>query len=176
MQPAAQRVAATDRSGLARQDEERRLEGVLDVVLVPQDGAAGGRDHRPVPRHQGGEGRPVAVGGIAGQELTVAQADGRPDSEEVAQVSQGRPRCHDVGHDSSASPIASIFRHVAQAFQPDWLTCRNNEGADDRRLPTSSEITREANATGKVTKAPGDRPVRNDARRMGRYNGSDDDT
>ncbi|MEJ7639241.1 MAG: hypothetical protein WKF75_15020 [Singulisphaera sp.] len=41
-----------DRAGLAGQDQEGRLEGVLDVVLVPQDRPAGRQDHRPVPGHQ----------------------------------------------------------------------------------------------------------------------------
>ena len=58
MQPAAQGVAGADRAGLPGQHQEGGLEGVLDVVLVLQDGAAGGQDHRTVPRHQGLEGRP----------------------------------------------------------------------------------------------------------------------
>ena len=82
VQPAAQGVAGADRTGLSGQDKERGLERVFDVVLVPQDGAAGGRDHRPVTRHQGGEGRPVIGRRIPGQELTIGKADGRAAVEE----------------------------------------------------------------------------------------------
>ena len=92
MQPAAQGVAGADRAGLPGQDQEGGLEGVLDVVLVPQDGAAGGQDHRAVPGDQGLEGGLVAVGGVTGQELAVAQADGRAVVEQVAEVPQGPPQ------------------------------------------------------------------------------------
>ena len=78
VQPAAQGVAAPDRAGLPGQDEEGGLKGVLDVVLVPEDGPAGGQDHRPVPSHQGLERHLVLRAGVSGQELPVPEPDDRP--------------------------------------------------------------------------------------------------
>ena len=60
VQPAAQGVAGADRAGLPGQHQEGGLEGVLDVVLVLQHGAAGGQDHRAVAGDQGLEGGLVA--------------------------------------------------------------------------------------------------------------------
>jgi hypothetical protein len=77
VQPATQRVAVTDRTSLAGQDKKSGLEGVFDVVVALQDGTTGGRDHRAVPRHQGGEGRPVVRGDVSGQELAVGETHGR---------------------------------------------------------------------------------------------------
>ena len=77
VQPAAQRVAGADRAGIPGQNQEGGLEGVLDAVLVAQDGAAGGQNHGPVPRHQGLDGRLVVGAGVAREQLSVAEADGR---------------------------------------------------------------------------------------------------
>ncbi len=60
MQPAAQGVGDVQRAGLAGQDEERGLKGILGVVLVAQDSKARGCDHRAMSRHQAREGRSVA--------------------------------------------------------------------------------------------------------------------
>ena len=49
MQPAPDRLAAADRPGPPRQDEKRRLSGVLGVRFVAQDLPANPQDHRPVP-------------------------------------------------------------------------------------------------------------------------------
>ena len=100
-----------------------------------------------MPRHQGLEGRPVAV-------EAAYRARSWPSLRPTAVPSWNRSRrCRKVVpdarhacHDSTASPNASIFRHVAQAFQPDRLTCRNNEGTDDRRLPTFFQIAWETTA------------------------------
>ena len=89
VQPAAQRVGGADRAGLPRQDEEGRLEGVLDVVLVLEDGAAGGQDHRAVTGHQRLEGGLVVRLGISGQELAITQPDGGAVVEQVAEVPHG---------------------------------------------------------------------------------------
>ena len=97
MQPAAQGVAGADRPRLPRQQQEGGLERVLDVLLVIEHGTAGGDDHRTVPRHQGRERRLVARGGIPGQELAVAEPDGRAVLEQVAQMPQASPHhaaCH----------------------------------------------------------------------------------
>ena len=107
VQPAAQGVAGADRAGLPGQDQEGGLEGVLDVLLVPQHGAAGRQDHRAVPRHQGLEGRLVAGGGVSGQQLAVTQADGRAVVEQVAEVPQGPSYCQAARH-CRRSPRGSL--------------------------------------------------------------------
>ena len=57
MEPGAERVADPERAGLAGEDEEDGLEGVLGLVLVAERGAADAPDHRPVALDQQGEGR-----------------------------------------------------------------------------------------------------------------------
>jgi hypothetical protein len=52
MQPAPDRIPAPDRAGPANQDQKRRLERILDLGRILQDGSADGQDHRPVPPHQ----------------------------------------------------------------------------------------------------------------------------
>ena len=91
VQPAAQGLADADRPCLSGQDEERGLEGVLNVVLVPQDGPTSGQDHRSVPRHQGLKRLPILRSGVPRQELAVGQTDDRPAAEKFAQVLHGCP-------------------------------------------------------------------------------------
>src|SRR3954452_1286520 len=55
VEPGPQRVAHPERAGSTPQDQEGRLEGVVGVVLIAQEGPAGAEDHRPVPLDQGGE-------------------------------------------------------------------------------------------------------------------------
>ena len=57
MQPRPQRVLHPERAGLAHQDQEGHLKGVVSLVFVTQDGQAGAQDHRAVPIDQGGESR-----------------------------------------------------------------------------------------------------------------------
>ncbi len=92
MQPAAQGVASTDRMRLIGEDQEGCLKGILDVVLTPEHGPAGGQDHRPVTDQQGLECGRVLRRGITGQQLPVTQPGGRPRDEEVAKVPVGRPQ------------------------------------------------------------------------------------
>ena len=55
-----------------------------------------------MPRDQGLEGGLVAVGGIPGQELAIAESDGTAVVEQVAEVPQGAPLYAD-GHDATLS-------------------------------------------------------------------------
>jgi hypothetical protein len=55
VEPGGDLLAAHDRGGLPRQDQERGLEGVLGVVGIAEDASAGAQHHRPVPAHQLGE-------------------------------------------------------------------------------------------------------------------------
>ena len=91
MKPAPDRLLPPHGDGPADQHEERRLEGVLGVVLVAQDRSADAQDHRPVPLHQGGERRPgrvipVRAVGEPAQELAVGHPDGRARVEERPDV------------------------------------------------------------------------------------------
>ncbi len=57
VQPAADRLAATDRVGPTCQDQECRLRRVLGIVLVAQHLPADPQDHRPMAIDQRREGR-----------------------------------------------------------------------------------------------------------------------
>jgi hypothetical protein len=74
MQPLRQRLAFADRAKAACKDKEGCLEGVLGVLLVPQDAAAYAHHHRTVARYQFGEGRSVSPGGKVLEQLTVGKA------------------------------------------------------------------------------------------------------
>ena len=101
VQPSADEVAVADRAGPADQDEERGLEGVLDVPLVAEHAAADAQDHRTVPRDQGGERRLVAVGDVAIQERALAQARDRTPIEQPVQLVEDRSRIR--VHDAPSS-------------------------------------------------------------------------
>ena len=74
MQPAADGAVDPDRGGLAPQQEEGGLEGVVGVVGVVEHASADAQDHRPVPADQGLEGQLVAVGDVSFQEPRIGQA------------------------------------------------------------------------------------------------------
>ncbi len=116
VQPAAQGVARVDRGRFAGQDEERGLEGVFHIVVIAQDRAAGRCDHRPVPRHQGLEGRSVVRGGVSAEEFAVAKPDRRAAAEEVAEGLQARPQCS-ACHDRSA-PCRPLIRLPNSVREP----------------------------------------------------------
>ena len=68
-------------SPLRTQDEERRLEGVVGVVLVREHAAAGAEHHRPVPLDQAANASSAASprsGREPLQQLPVSQGGGRP--------------------------------------------------------------------------------------------------
>jgi hypothetical protein len=57
VEPTDQGGSASDRSGLACQDQESRLKGILGVMLVTEDRAADAEHHRTVSLDQGLERR-----------------------------------------------------------------------------------------------------------------------
>jgi hypothetical protein len=67
MKPAAQRFLPSERARFAYQDQERRLEGILRVVLVAERSPADAEDHRAVPLDKGRE-RQLGGFTIAGPE------------------------------------------------------------------------------------------------------------
>ena len=99
MQPAADGALDPDRPGLARQQEESGLEGVVGVVGVVEDAAADAQDHRPMPTDQGLEGQLVAVGDVPFQEPGVGQARQGPLAEEAVDLPQGGVASQ-AGHES----------------------------------------------------------------------------
>ncbi len=74
VQPRAQPPGVADRPGPLHQDQERRLERVLDVVPVAEDPPADAQHHRTVQRHQRGERRLVVAGREPLEQLAVVQA------------------------------------------------------------------------------------------------------
>ena len=97
VEPVAQQVGVADRPGLAGQHEEDGLEGVLGMVAVAQELPADAQHHRPVPRHQRGE------GGLAGRIAAAVnrsrswrsvRAGDRAALEERPDLPDNRPRCH----------------------------------------------------------------------------------
>ena len=100
VEPVAQQVGVADRPGLAGQDEEDGLEGVLGMVVVAQELPADAQDHRPVARHQGGEGGlagRLAAGGEPLEELAVGEPGDRAALEERPELPDQRWRGH-IGH------------------------------------------------------------------------------
>ena len=67
-------VPGPDRAGLADEDEERRLEGILGVVMIGQQAAADAQDHRAMPRHQRRESRLLSAVEVTLQELAIGQS------------------------------------------------------------------------------------------------------
>jgi hypothetical protein len=98
-------------AGLACQDEEGGLEGVLGVLGVTQHPPAHSQHHRPMPRHQLGEGRLVPPGDEASQQLGIAgPSTGALNG--PAQVPEGKLADHVAG---------SLGRHALDsAFLLGW--------------------------------------------------------
>ena len=65
MQPGTQPLGLPQRIGLAGQHEERRLESVLGVVGIAEHSLTDAQHHRPMPRHQRGEGPFGLLGPVA---------------------------------------------------------------------------------------------------------------
>src|SRR5262249_261891 len=101
-QPAPEGLALPDGAGLAHQDEEGSLKGVLRVLFVVQDTTADRQDGRAVPPHQLREGRLILGAGEAVEQLAVGQA-GRvpvgPTADEAGGGAQAGSR-----HESSPGP------------------------------------------------------------------------
>ena len=89
VEPGGERVGRSDRAGRAGEDQERRLGGILGLVVVAGDLPAGAPDHRPVPLDEGRERRLGDVRRTAEEALeqgTVREAGGRPDPEQSLEL------------------------------------------------------------------------------------------
>ncbi len=109
MEPAADRLAAPDRPGPARQGQEGRLEGVLGVDRVAEQVERRPQDHRPVPGDQGLEGVVVARRQESIDEPAVGQAGEGPLAEEPVDLTEGVPHRSAAGHRRDSSPDAVRF-------------------------------------------------------------------
>ena len=97
VEPVAQQLRLAERPGLAGQNEEDSLEGVLGVMAVAEELPADVHHQRPVAGHQGGE--RGLTGGVAPmdeplEQLTVGKSGCRTALEEHADLSDQRWRCH----------------------------------------------------------------------------------
>ena len=89
VQPGSQRVAHPEAAGLAHQNQESGLKGILRVVRIGQYAPANAQDHRPMPLDQGGErllGRIAPLGREPLEKLAVGQLTDRADREECAKL------------------------------------------------------------------------------------------
>ena len=100
VEPAPELFAPSDRRGPPRQDEERRLEGVLGIMRCRQHAPANALDRGPVAMHQGRE-RVLGVVATPGEEpiqqLGVGQAAQRAQRvkrPDLAQDAPGRSHVH----------------------------------------------------------------------------------
>ena len=64
------------RPGFFRQDEERRLEGVVRCVVIAEDPPAGAEHHRPVAIHECGEGRLITIAVEASDQFPIRRRIG----------------------------------------------------------------------------------------------------
>ena len=106
----------------AGEDEERGLPGVFNVVFVFEDGAAGGQDHRPVPRQQAASNAASSRDWVVpGQELAIAKSDGRPVMDQVAKVTQRLPGVRRLPWMASSNvfPVSSSGRGYSSVVSPD---------------------------------------------------------
>ena len=94
VQPASQRILHSHRRGLASQDQKRRLESVIRVVIVTQDPPADPLHHPAMSRDERGKGRlgyvVVVLGGELRQQLKVAQGTGCAEAEQHRKVGVAR--------------------------------------------------------------------------------------
>ncbi len=93
-EPAAHRIPVPDGPGLAHQDQEGRLKGIVGVVRVAQFAPADAQHHRAVTvdqRREGGlRGRGIIPGQKSFQELTIGQGAGRAQAVERAELTDRR--------------------------------------------------------------------------------------
>jgi hypothetical protein len=92
VQPTGQRVAVADRSGLADQDQEGRLESILGIMRLAKGRLTDAEHHRAVSLNKGRERK---LGGLACagrkplQQLSVRQPSECPYVEECTDVPEG---------------------------------------------------------------------------------------
>ena len=99
MQPAPERALHPYRSGLAGQEQERGLEGVVGIVGIIQHAATDTQDHRAMPPDECLEGQFVAMEDVSFQQPGVGQAHQGSLAEEAVDRPQGGVASY-AGHDN----------------------------------------------------------------------------
>jgi hypothetical protein len=95
IEPVGQQLPGSNRRCLTDEDKEGGLEGVLGIVVVPENTAAHPPDHRPMPLHKGCESRLVTAADVVLQQLAIGQARTVPqDAAEVLHDPVHRAGCH----------------------------------------------------------------------------------
>ena len=100
VQPPADRPVPVEVGGLAGEDDEGGLEGVLGVGRGPQRPPAVAPDGRPVAADQGGERSLIAVGGVLAEQFAVRPAVGSIRRDQGLEAAED---CHGVGGHRRAS-------------------------------------------------------------------------
>ena len=90
MKPRADLLAGDDRSRSSGEDEERRLERILGVVVIAEDPVANAPDHRGVTVDEGLENRLFAVHKETFQKLAIGQPVDRPQAEQNLDLTSRR--------------------------------------------------------------------------------------
>ena len=106
VEPVAEHLPWHDRSRLAGEDEEGRLEGVLGVVVVPEDPAADAPDHRAVAMDDRLEDGLLPPCHEAIQELPVRESP--PIDPHARRGSGGHGPPHSSRRSSSTSPLPLV--------------------------------------------------------------------
>jgi hypothetical protein len=73
IEPIAKQVRPAQGRSLPQQDKKGRLEGVLDVLLTPEDTPADPRHHAPVPPHDRREGTGILARQVIAQQALVGR-------------------------------------------------------------------------------------------------------
>ena len=91
MKPVAQRIIDPKSLGLSRQEQERRLEGVVGVVGVSDYAPAHGHHHGPMALHQALERQIVSLSRVSLEQSGVREPGPRPLAEKAVNLSQRGP-------------------------------------------------------------------------------------
>ncbi len=118
-EPAPDRLPMTDRSGLAHEDQEGGLEGVVGVVRVAQELPADAQDHGPMSFNQDRE------GGLGGRRIVPRQEP----LEELA-----------IGQRAGRTQIVEHGERTAQGGARSWIFHRGSPWSGSGRLSSIAMI------------------------------------
>ena len=140
VQPVAQQVGVADRPGLAGQDEEDGLEGVLGMLHVAQELPADAQHHRPVPADQRREG---GLAGRASRPAMNRSRSWRSESPATEPPSKSDPICRTT--DPVATRVITACSLPTQGVRVNWLSLSCGTAAlgchlSGRRGQPSSEV------------------------------------
>ena len=114
VEPVAELLPRHDRSRLPGEDQERRLEGVFGVVVIPEDAAADAPDERPVSLDDRLEGRGVTPFHEPIQQLPVREHPDGALVEERAELSNRRMHAT-VLHHAAPSIVTGLYPSITRS-------------------------------------------------------------